>query len=98
MLLHTGDKPVASKHGLLTTVAYKPSRMSKAQYALEGSVAVAGSSVQWLRDQLGIIKDASEIGELAASVNDTGGVYFVTVRLLSSKASWSHAIIFDLSQ
>lgn len=59
-------------------VAYKPHKDSKPQYALEGSIAVAGSSVKWLRDSIGLIKDAPEIGDLAASVKDTGGVYFVT--------------------
>lgn len=80
MLLHTGDKPVGSKNGLLTTPAYKPGKDATPQYALEGSIAVAGSSVKWLRDQVGLIKDADEIGQLANSVKDTGGVYFVTVR------------------
>ena len=65
-----------SKQGLLTTVCFKfgdePTR-----YALEGSVAVTGSAVQWLRDQLGLITSASEIESLAASVSDNGGVYFV---------------------
>ena len=78
MLLHTGDKPYKSTHGLLTTAAYKAGPDAQPQYALEGSIAVAGSSVKWLRDQMGVIKDAAEINTLAESVEDTGGVYFVT--------------------
>lgn len=78
MLLNTGEDIVASKNGLLTTVAFKPGKDAKAHYALEGSIAVAGSSVKWLRDQLGLIKEANDIGELAATVKDTGGVFFVT--------------------
>ncbi len=67
---------VRSKHGLLTTVCFKFGS-EPARYALEGSVAVTGSAVQWLRDQLGLIKQASEIESLAAAVKDNGGVYFV---------------------
>jgi glycerol kinase len=76
MLLNTGTTPVFSKHGLLTTVAYKLGG-APAHYALEGSVAVAGALVQWLRDQLGIIRSSGEIEELAAGVNDNGGIYVV---------------------
>ena len=75
-LLNTGTEIVRSKNGLLTTVAFKLGDQP-AHYALEGSVAVTGSAIQWLRDQLGIIKATSEIEELAASVSDNGGVYFV---------------------
>lgn len=75
-LLNTGEEIVRSKNGLLTTVCFKFGN-EKARYALEGSVAVTGSAVQWLRDQLGIIKSAPEIEELAKSVADNGGVYFV---------------------
>jgi glycerol kinase len=75
-LLNTGTEIVRSKNGLLTTVLYKLGDQP-AHYALEGSVAVTGSAIQWLRDQLGIIKDASEIEGLASSVSDNGGVYFV---------------------
>lgn len=77
MLFNTGNKPVLSKNGLLTTIAYQFGSDAPA-YALEGSVAVAGSSIQWLRDNLGIIKEAKEINELAAQVEDTSGIYFVT--------------------
>lgn len=76
MLMNTGNEPVFSEHGLLTTVAYKIGDQPAA-YALEGSIAVAGSLVQWLRDNLGIINASSEIEALAASVEDNGGVYFV---------------------
>ncbi len=75
MLLNTGTQIVPSKAGLLTTVCY---RMGKETiFALEGSIAVTGSAVQWLRDQLGIIASASEIEALANSVPDNGGIYFV---------------------
>lgn len=76
LLLNTGTTPVHSEHGLLTTVCYRLGD-APAVYALEGSVAVTGSLVQWLRDNLGIIRSASEIEGLAASVPDNGGAYFV---------------------
>ena len=75
MLLNTGPKIVPSKAGLLTTVCYRMG--TETIYALEGSIAVTGSAVQWLRDQLGIIGSAAEIEGLANSVPDNGGVYFV---------------------
>ena len=75
-LLNTGTQIVRSKNGLLTTVCFQFGDQP-AQYALEGSVAVTGSAIQWLRDQLGIITQAAEIETLAASVTDTAGVYFV---------------------
>jgi glycerol kinase len=75
-LLNTGSEIVRSKHGLLTTVCFKFGDQP-AQYALEGSVAVTGSAIQWLRDELQIISSASEIDALASSVADTAGVYFV---------------------
>ena len=75
-LLNTGTEIVRSRHGLLTTVCYKFGD-SPAVYALEGSVAVTGAAIQWLRDQLEIIKSSSEIETLAKSVSDNGGVYFV---------------------
>jgi glycerol kinase len=76
-LLHnTGEKIVQSRFGLLTTVAYQRAG-SRATYALEGSIAVTGSLVQWLRDNLGIIKRSPDVETLAASVADSGGVYFV---------------------
>jgi glycerol kinase len=67
---------VRSKHGLITTVLFKLGNQP-VQYALEGSVAVTGSAIQWLRDQLGIISSASEVESLASSVKDNGGVTFV---------------------
>jgi glycerol kinase len=75
-LLNTGSEIVRSKNGLLTTVCYKFGDQP-ARYALEGSVAVTGSAIQWLRDQLGIINHAAETEALASSVVDTAGVYFV---------------------
>ncbi|ORE01759.1 glycerol kinase [Rhizopus microsporus var. microsporus] len=77
MLFNTGESPVLSRNGLLTTVAYQFGN-DKPSYALEGSVAVAGSSIQWLRDSLGIIDESKEISSLAEKVEDTAGVYFVT--------------------
>ena len=76
MLLNTGEELVRSKNGLLTTVCYQFGS-NKPIYALEGSIAVTGSAVQWLRDQLGIISGAAEIESLARQVTDNGGVYFV---------------------
>jgi glycerol kinase len=76
LVLNTGADIVLSRSGLLTTVAYKFANAG-AVYALEGSVAVTGAAVQWLRDQLEIIKTAADIEPLAASVPDAGGVYFV---------------------
>jgi glycerol kinase len=76
MLLNTGTEPVRSESGLLTTVAYKFGD-EPAVFALEGSIAVTGSAVQWLRDQLGIISGAAQSETLARQVDDTGGMYFV---------------------
>jgi glycerol kinase len=76
MLLNTGEKIVPSKAGLLTTACYKFGNAA-AVYALEGSIAVTGSAVQWLRDQLEIIRSAAEIEALASTVPDSGGIYFV---------------------
>ncbi|MCU1432740.1 MAG: glycerol kinase, partial [Actinotalea sp.] len=76
MLLNTGTEPIFSKNGLLTTVCYKIGDQPQV-YALEGSIAVTGSLVQWLRDNLGLIKDAPEIEALAKTVDDNGGAYFV---------------------
>jgi glycerol kinase len=75
-LLNTGTEIVRSRNGLLTTVCFKFGS-EPARYALEGSVAVTGSAIQWLRDQLGIITHAAEVENLASSVSDTAGVYFV---------------------
>jgi glycerol kinase len=76
LLMNTGEHAVTSSHGLLTTVAYKFGDQP-AHYALEGSVAIAGALVQWLRDNIGLFQSSAEIEELAASVEDNGGVYFV---------------------
>ena len=76
MLLNTGEKSVQSKFGLLTTVGYKIGGQP-AVYALEGSIAIAGSLVQWFRDNLGLIKESHDIEELARTVEDNGGIYFV---------------------
>ncbi|MFI6060194.1 glycerol kinase GlpK [Streptomyces sp. NPDC051286] len=76
MLMNTGETPVNSYNGLLTTVGYRIGDQ-KPVYALEGSIAVTGSLVQWMRDQMGLIKSAAEIETLASSVEDNGGAYFV---------------------
>ncbi|GIE94039.1 glycerol kinase GlpK [Paractinoplanes rishiriensis] len=76
LLLNTGTEPVTSQHGLLTTVGYRIGEQP-AVYALEGSIAVTGSLIQWLRDNLGLIKSAPEVEELARSVPDNGGCYLV---------------------
>jgi glycerol kinase len=75
LLLNTGDEPVASQRGLVTTIAWRIG--DRTTYALEGSVFIAGAVVQWLRDGLGLIRTAAESETLARSVSDTGGVYFV---------------------
>ena len=75
LLMNTGEKPILSRNNLLTTVAWKIG--DKVNYALEGSIFVGGSVVQWLRDGLGIIRSSSEIEDLASTVEDNGGVYFV---------------------
>ncbi len=76
MLLNTGGKSVQSQFGLLTTVGYKIGNQP-AVYALEGSIAIAGSLVQWVRDNLGLIKESHDIEALALTVDDNGGIYFV---------------------
>ncbi|AFZ11677.1 glycerol kinase [Crinalium epipsammum PCC 9333] len=75
MLLNTGDEPIPSHHKLLTTIAWQIN--GHTDYALEGSVFIAGAVVQWLRDGLGIIKHSADVESLAGSVPDNGGVYFV---------------------
>jgi glycerol kinase len=76
LLLNTGEQPVPSRHGMLTTVAYRFGT-APAVYALEGSVAITGALVQWVRDNLGLIEKSSDIETLARTVKDNGGVYFV---------------------
>ncbi len=75
MLMQTGPKPITSRNNLLTTVAWRIG--SKTEYALEGSIFIAGAVVQWLRDELGIIGSSGEVESLAARVPDNGGVYVV---------------------
>jgi glycerol kinase len=76
MLLNTGTKAVQSKNGLLTTLAYKIGNQP-AVYALEGSIAITGALVQWLRDNLGMIEKSADVEALAKTVEDNGGIYFV---------------------
>jgi len=76
LLLNTGTTPVPSQHGLITTVAYKMDDQ-KPVYCLEGSIAIAGALVQWLRDNIGLISNAQEIEQLASTVKDNAGTYFV---------------------
>ena len=76
LLMNTGESPVVSRHGLLTTVAYQWSG-ERPRYALEGSVAITGALVQWLRDNLGMIRSSPEIEALARTVADNGGIYIV---------------------
>jgi glycerol kinase len=75
VVMNTGSKPIASKHKLLTTIAWQVN--NKVTYALEGSIFIAGAVVQWLRDELGIIQSSAEIEELASQVDDSDGVSFV---------------------
>lgn len=75
LLMNTGEKPVFSKNGLVTTIAWGLD--GKVYYALEGSVFICGAAVQWLRDGLGLVKHAAETEEIASTVSDSGGVYFV---------------------
>jgi glycerol kinase len=77
LLLNTGDRPVASANGLVTTVAWQLGAGGPVTYALEGSIFIAGAAVQWLRDGLRAISSSSEVEALAAGVTDTGGVYLV---------------------
>ncbi|XP_043189068.1 glycerol kinase-like [Amphibalanus amphitrite] len=77
LLYNTGCKIVQSTHGLLTTVGYQLGPRAPVTYALEGSVAIAGAAIRWLRDNLGLISDYSEVETLSRKVCDTGGVYFV---------------------
>ncbi|ORY28492.1 glycerol kinase [Naematelia encephala] len=78
VLFNTGEELVRSNYGLISTVAYQAGPGAKPVYALEGSIAVAGSAIKWLRDQMNLIEESSEMDMLAGSVKDNGGVYFVT--------------------
>jgi len=99
MLMNTGSQPVFSKNNLLTTIAWKIN--GKTTYALEGSVFVGGSAVQWIRDGLELVKDASEIEELAKTVKDNGGVYFVPALTGLGAPHWdpyARGALFGLSR
>ena len=89
MLMNTGTKPVTSKNNLLTTVAWRIG--NRTEYALEGSIFIAGAVVQWLRDGLGIIKSARDVEALAAQVTDTGGVYLVPAFVGMGAPHWDPA-------
>jgi len=101
LLFNTGHSIVPSKHGLLTTVAYKLGHDASLYYALEGSIAIAGQGISWLRDSLGLIKNAAESETLAASVPDCGGVFFVPAfggLLAPWWASDARGVILGLTQ
>ncbi len=99
LLMNTGDKPILSRNNLLTTVAWKIG--DTVNYALEGSIFVGGSVVQWLRDGLGIIRSSSEIEALAATVPDNGGVYFVPALTGMGAPYWdphAHGLICGITR
>jgi len=99
LLMNTGEKPILSKNNLLTTVAWKIGQT--VNYALEGSIFVGGSVVQWLRDGLGIIRSSSEIEALAATVPDNGGVYFVPALTGMGAPYWdqhAHGLICGITR
>jgi glycerol kinase len=89
LLMNTGPEIVPSQHGLLTTVAFK-SQGQPATYALEGSVAITGALVQWIRDNFGLIRESAEIEALARTVEDNGGVYFVPAFSGLYAPHWKH--------
>ncbi|CAA9552267.1 MAG: Glycerol kinase [uncultured Thermomicrobiales bacterium] len=100
VLMQTGDRPVESGHGLLTTVAWQIDGQPPC-YALEGSIFVTGAAVQWLRDGLGLIRQAAEIETLAASVPDSGGVVFVPALTGLGAPDWdpdARGLIIGLSR
>ena len=99
LLMNTGTKPILSKNNLLTTVAWKIG--DTVNYALEGSIFVGGSVVQWLRDGLGIIRSSAEIEALAATVEDNGGVYFVPALTGMGAPYWdqyAHGVICGITR
>jgi len=99
LLMNTGEKPILSRNNLLTTVAWKIG--DTVNYALEGSIFVGGSVVQWLRDGLGIIRSSSEIEALAAQVPDNGGVYFVPALTGMGAPYWdqyAHGVICGITR
>ena len=99
LLMNTGSKPILSRNNLLTTVAWKIG--DTVNYALEGSIFVGGSVVQWLRDGLGVIRSSSEVEALAASVADNGGVYFVPALTGMGAPYWdqyAHGVICGITR
>ncbi|MDP4175248.1 MAG: glycerol kinase GlpK [Bacteroidota bacterium] len=99
LMLNTGERPIVSKNNLLTTVAWEVN--GKVTYALEGSIFVSGAVVQWLRDGLGIIKSSAEIENLAGTVKDNGGVYFVPAFTGLGAPNWdqfARGVIFGLTR
>ena len=99
LLMNTGEKPILSKNNLLTTIAWKIG--DTVNYALEGSIFVGGSVVQWLRDGLGIIRSSGEIEALAATVPDNGGVYFVPALTGMGAPYWdqyAHGVICGITR
>ena len=99
LLMNTGEKPILSKNNLLTTIAWKIG--DTVNYALEGSIFVGGSVVQWLRDGLGIIRSSSEIEALAQTVPDNGGVYFVPALTGMGAPYWdqyAHGVICGITR
>ena len=99
LLMNTGSKPILSRNNLLTTIAWKIG--SEVTYALEGSIFVGGSVVQWLRDGLGIIRSSAEVESLAASVPDNGGVYFVPALTGMGAPYWdqyAHGVICGITR
>jgi glycerol kinase len=99
MLMNIGEKPIASKNNLLTTVAWKIN--DKTSYALEGSVFMGGAVVQWLRDSLKIINKSNEVEKLASSVDDSSGVYFVPAFVGLGAPHWNQdarGTIFGLTR
>ena len=99
LLMNTGERPILSRNNLLTTVAWKIG--DTVNYALEGSIFVGGSVVQWLRDGLGVIRSSSEVEALAATVPDNGGVYFVPALTGLGAPHWdqyAHGVICGITR
>jgi glycerol kinase len=99
LLMNTGTRPILSKNNLLTTIAWKIG--SEVNYALEGSIFVGGSVVQWLRDGLGIIRSSADIEALASTVPDNGGVYFVPALTGMGAPYWdqyAHGVICGITR
>ena len=90
LLVHTGARPVPSKAGLLSTMAYQLGPDAEAEYALEGSIGIAGAAISWMRDQMGLIESDEESETLARQVEDTGAHSWVT--------SWVCLVILDIAR